>query len=82
MELIELGDPAERARRLGEGVEGRIEHIAIEVADIDAARAELTAKGVGWQSETPSRNGPTRSYFTRPETSRGVVFQILDRRVS
>jgi methylmalonyl-CoA/ethylmalonyl-CoA epimerase len=81
IELIEIADPVARGRRLGEGNQGRLDHIAIEVDDIDATRAELSQRGIGWQNDTPSRNGPTRSYFTRPETSRGVVFQILDRRV-
>jgi methylmalonyl-CoA/ethylmalonyl-CoA epimerase len=80
VELVELGDEEARRRRLGEGVQSRVEHIAIEVDDVEAARDELRTRGVEMQSDTPSISGPTRSFFTRPETSRGIVLQFMDRR--
>lgn len=80
VELVELGDEEERRRRLGEGVQSRVEHIAIEVDDVEAARDELRARGIEMQSDVPSISGPTRSFFTRPETSRGIVLQFMDRR--
>lgn len=80
IELVELGDEESRQRRLGAGAQARIEHIAIEVDDVEATRDELRRLGIGMQSETPLLNGPTRSFFTRPETSRGIAFQFLDRR--
>jgi methylmalonyl-CoA/ethylmalonyl-CoA epimerase len=80
VELVELGGEEERRRRLGDGVQSRVEHIAIEVDDVEAARDELRARGIEMQSDTPSINGPTRSFFTRPETSRGIVLQFMDRR--
>ena len=54
---------------------------AVETLEFDAVRTELTKVGVQFRNDTPQRNGPTRSYFSRPETTRGVVFQFLDRRV-
>jgi catechol 2,3-dioxygenase-like lactoylglutathione lyase family enzyme len=79
IELVELGDDEVRRRRLGVA-QARIEHIAIEVDDVEAARDELRRNGIEMQSEAPSLNGPTRSFFTRPETSHGIAFQFLDRR--
>lgn len=79
VELIELEDPDARGRRLG-AAQAHIEHIAIEVDDVLATRNELRRHGIEMQSETPSLNGPTRSFFTRPETSRGIALQFLDRR--
>ena len=79
VELIELGNADIRSRRLGDA-QARVEHIAIEVDDVLGARDELRARGVVMQSEMPSVNGPTRSFFTRPETSQGIAFQFLDRR--
>ncbi len=80
VELIELADEAERAQRLGAGAQARVEHIAIEVDDVEVTRDELRRHGVEMQSATPSLSGPLRSYFTRPETSNGIAFQFLDRR--
>jgi methylmalonyl-CoA/ethylmalonyl-CoA epimerase len=81
VELFELGDPDARARRLGEGNVARIEHVAIEVEDIDQVREELRGAGVEMQSDTPTYTSAARSYFTRPETSGGVMYQFLDRKV-
>jgi catechol 2,3-dioxygenase-like lactoylglutathione lyase family enzyme len=81
IELVQIGDANVRARRLGEGTRSRLDHVAIEVDDIYATRDMLAQVGVGMQNETPSRNGPTRSFFSNPETTRGVVFQFLDRNV-
>ena len=80
IELIELGDDETRRRRLGTDGQARIEHIAIEVDDVEATRDELRRSGIEMQSEAPSLNGPTRSFFSRPATSRGIAFQFFDRR--
>jgi methylmalonyl-CoA/ethylmalonyl-CoA epimerase len=81
VELVELGDPEVRSRRLGPDAVARIEHIAIEVEDVEAAQEELRARGIEMQSDSPSITGTTRSYFTRPETTCGIIFQFLDRHV-
>ena len=80
VELVEIGDEHVRQRRLGTGAQARVEHIAIEVEDVEATRDELRLLGIEMQQETPFLAGPTRSFFTRPETSRGIAFQLLDRR--
>jgi methylmalonyl-CoA/ethylmalonyl-CoA epimerase len=81
VEIIELGEPEARAERLGEGNVGRLEHIAIEVDDVEAVREELRLAGVEMQTDRPGLTPQSRSYFTRPETSGGVVYQFLDRRL-
>jgi catechol 2,3-dioxygenase-like lactoylglutathione lyase family enzyme len=78
VELVELGNEAARAARLGDG-QARVEHVAIEVDDLEAAAAELRSMGVAFQSDTPSVGGPLRSLFSRPETTRGFVLQFFDR---
>ena len=81
IELIEIVDPAERSRRLGDGA-ARIEHVAIEVDDLDSVIAGLRAKGVETAAATPAVVGPIRSLVTRAETTDGVTYQIFDRRIS
>jgi methylmalonyl-CoA/ethylmalonyl-CoA epimerase len=81
IELVELGDAAVRRERLGSGNQARIEHIAIEVEDLELASVVLERMGVEMQTREPVRSGDTRAFFTRPETSRGIVFQVLDRKV-
>jgi methylmalonyl-CoA/ethylmalonyl-CoA epimerase len=82
VELVELGDPEARSRRLGPDAVARIEHIAIEVDDVEAAREDLRARGIEMQSGSPSITGTARSYFTRPETTCGIILQFLDRRAA
>jgi len=78
IELIEVTDPKLRQERLG-GASAKIEHVAVEVDDLLAAFDDLHRHGVETTSETPTVIGPTRSYFTRPETSDGVTYQVFDR---
>jgi len=78
VELIEVTDPAEREQRLGNAT-ARIEHIAVQVEDLNRAFDQLLAAGVQATTAAPVVGGPLRSYFTRPETSNGVIFQIFDR---
>ena len=77
-----MGEPQARAERLGDGNVGRLEHIAIEVDDVEVVREELRRAGVEMQTDRPMPTAQSRSYFTRPETSGGVVYQFLDRRLS
>ena len=78
VELVEIADAAARAGRLGDGP-ARVEHVAIEVDDLEAAAAELRTHGVLMQTDVPSVNGPTRSLFSRPETTRGIPLQFFQR---
>lgn len=77
VEIIEPTDPELRAQRLGD-VRARIEHIAFEIGDLDAALSALGALGV--EPNAPPRRLPDRSMFwTEPETSDGIMFQFVQR---
>lgn len=81
IELIEVVDPAERSRRLGADT-ARIEHVAIEVDDLERVIARLRQKGVETTATVPRIAGPLRSLVTRPDTTDGVTYQIFDRRIN
>ena len=78
VELIEVTEPEERQRRLRDAP-ARIEHIAIEVESLDDAIADLRRKGVETTAASASVVGTSRSYFTRPESTDGVMYQFFER---
>jgi methylmalonyl-CoA/ethylmalonyl-CoA epimerase len=78
VELIEITDSQLRRKRLGRAV-ARLEHVAVEVDDLSEAVATLHRSGVEMSSEMPTVTGPTRSYFTRPQTTDGIIYQVFDR---
>lgn len=75
IELVEILDPDERRTRLGDG-EARIEHVALEVDDLDATYAALAALGVGAKAP-PRAVERYRTFFTTPETTEGIGFQFV-----
>ncbi|HWQ22314.1 MAG TPA: VOC family protein, partial [Clostridia bacterium] len=58
-----------------------LHHIAIRVDDIDAALAELKARGVQLIDETP-RNGAAgaRIAFVSPKSTHGVLLELCERK--
>jgi hypothetical protein len=78
IELIEVHDPEARRRRLPEGAAAVIEHIAIEVDDLEAVRQTLVQRGVDvtWP---PSPSGEAMMIWTDAATSGGVQYQFLCR---
>lgn len=79
IEVVEVTDPAQRRKRLGEGRQARIEHIAIEVDDLDATLAALEALGI--QADAPPREVlDSVTFWTDAETSDGVRYQFLEKR--
>jgi methylmalonyl-CoA/ethylmalonyl-CoA epimerase len=77
IELIQMDDQAaNRERTRGEAA--RIEHIAVEVDDIEATVRELAGKGVE-TTAAPSQVGRNVSVWTRPETSDGYQFQFMQK---
>jgi len=78
IELIEVSDPEVRRTRLGEGQRARIEHIAIEVEDLDATLEALEALGVRPNAPARRTNGSV-SVWTDPGTSDGVMFQFMQK---
>jgi methylmalonyl-CoA epimerase len=81
IELLEPTSPdssvAKFIEKRGEG----LHHIAIRVDDIEAALAELKAKGVQLIDEMP-RNGAggARIAFVHPKATHGVLLELCERR--
>ena len=65
-------------RRLPEGAAAVIEHIAIEVDDLEAVRAVLRQRGVA-VSWPPFPSGDAMMIWTDAATSGGVQYQFLRR---
>ncbi len=74
LELIEVLDPTELERRLG-GTTARIEHIAFAVSDLQSAIGSLTKSGV--RTTDPVPLGGRLNSWTVPETSGGIMFQLV-----
>jgi len=81
---IELLEPTSAdssvARFIEKHGEG-LHHIAIRVDDIEAALAELKAKGIQLIDETP-RNGAggARIAFVHPKATHGVLLELCERK--
>lgn len=78
IEFIELSPGDERAARLSDA-QARIEHIAFRTVDVIVARDRLEALGVRFSSSEPQTVSGSRSFFTIPDTTDGVMYQIFDR---
>lgn len=75
IELLEHHEPEARRAWLGDSAQGRIEHIAIEVDDLEATLAALRELGI---DADPARPGPLGvSARTVPATTTGIVLQLL-----
>jgi methylmalonyl-CoA/ethylmalonyl-CoA epimerase len=75
IELLEHPRPQDREVWLGGDNLGRIEHIAIEVDELDPTLAALRELGV---TADPARPGPLGvSARTHPDTTTGIVLQLL-----
>ncbi len=79
IEVIEVSDPEARRQRLGEGQRARIEHIAVEVENLQAALARLAALGVRTNTPEPRRMGDSLHMWTVAESSGGVSYQLIER---
>jgi len=80
VELLESTAPdgpiAKHIERRGEG----IQHVAFQVADIEAALAELKEKGVRLIDEKPRRGaGGAKIAFLHPKATNGVLVEICQR---
>jgi catechol 2,3-dioxygenase-like lactoylglutathione lyase family enzyme len=77
IELIQMDDPQANRERLRGEPRAFIEHIAIEVEDLNNTVSEMQARGI--EMDGPAVTSKTRgamSVFTRPETSDGYQLQI------
>ncbi|HWH09309.1 MAG TPA: methylmalonyl-CoA epimerase [Candidatus Thermoplasmatota archaeon] len=79
LELLESITPdgpiARHLEKRGPGMQ----HLAVEVDDVEAAIAELKAKGVRMLDETP-RNGVegSRIAFVHPKDTHGVLLELVE----
>ena len=79
VEIIQLADADAQRQRLGEGNRARIDHIAIEVDDIQAVMKGLAPLGVRTTEPEPRRAGDRLSGWTVAETTGGVSYQFTQR---
>lgn len=80
VELLESTSPdgpiANHIEKRGEG----IQHIAFQVDDIEAALAELKAKGIRLIDERPRKGaGNMKIAFLHPKSTGGVLVELIER---
>jgi methylmalonyl-CoA epimerase len=76
LELLEPTDPGSVIARFLEKRAG-LHHVCVLVEDIDAALAELRAKGVALVDETPRPGaGGSRVAFLHPRAAGGVLLEL------
>jgi catechol 2,3-dioxygenase-like lactoylglutathione lyase family enzyme len=87
LELVAIGDPEVRARRAKiPGAPAEIEHVAFAVDDVVAEARRLTELGLRFTTtpghaaggDEPLAIGGTRSLFSVPSTSGGLVWQLIE----
>lgn len=77
IELLYFSEPERRSAWLAGAEQARIEHIAVEVDDLEATTRALSALGV--QSLAAVRGPLGMSARTEPATSGGIVYQLLQK---
>jgi catechol 2,3-dioxygenase-like lactoylglutathione lyase family enzyme len=82
LEMFRFDEPGDR---LPPGESTRIDHIAVEVDDLDAEVERLSQYGVEFSGpldpapvDAPIELRGKRHLWTRPETSGGVMFQLIE----
>ena len=84
IEVFEIVDPSSALRPLDPGQRARIDHIAVEVDDLRATLTELGLRahraGVGDRASTdPLALAGNLNAWTDPETSDGVIYQLIEK---
>jgi methylmalonyl-CoA epimerase len=77
IELIEIGDETIRQQRLGSEPQARIEHIAIEVDDLEGTVNELRGQGVTTTRPEAAAVGANLHYWTNAASSGGIQYQFF-----
>jgi methylmalonyl-CoA/ethylmalonyl-CoA epimerase len=77
IELVEFLTPDRREATLRGEPLGRLDHVAIEVDDLEQTTSRLHAEGVRHGDEVRSSRGV--SVQTEPETTSGVALQFVER---
>ena len=76
IEVIRIGDADARAKRL-RGTNVRIDHIAVEVDDLEGTLNRLSALGVKTTMPQPRLSGNVLSTWTAEETTGGISYQLM-----
>src|SRR6185437_7019940 len=79
---IELIQPLDRANSIGRFLEKHGEgqhHICLEVADIEAALAQLQAEGAPVLDTAPRISAEGRAVFIHPKGASGVLIELVQR---
>ncbi len=80
LELIEPITPNSSLTRFLEKRGEGLHHICLEVADIDAALAEIQEKGVPVLDKQPRIAAGGRAIFLHPKGTNGVLLELLEKR--
>jgi methylmalonyl-CoA epimerase len=80
IELIEPITPNSSLTRFLEKRGEGLHHICLEVADIDAALAEMQEKGVPVLDKQPRIAAAGRAIFLHPKGTNGVLLELLEKR--
>src|SRR6266536_744542 len=79
IELIEPTTPDSSLTRFLEKRGEGLHHICLEVADIDAALAEMQEKGVAVLDKQPRIAAAGRAIFLHPKAANGVLLDLVER---
>lgn len=80
--VIELVQPTTPDSSLARYLEKRgegLHHICLEVDDIDAALAEMQAKGAPVLDTTPRTAAEGRAIFIHPKAANGVLVELVEK---
>ena len=80
LELIEPITPNSSLTRFLEKRGEGLHHICLEVADIDAALAEMQEKGVAVLDKQPRIAASGRAIFLHPKGTNGVLLELLEKK--
>jgi methylmalonyl-CoA epimerase len=80
IELIEPITPDSSLTRFLEKRGEGLHHICLEVADIDAALAEMQEKGVPVLDKQPRIAAAGRAIFLYPKGTNGVLLELLEKK--
>lgn len=79
LELLESIDPNGPIAKFLDKRGAGLQHLAVEVEDLDAALAELKAKGVPLIDESPRRGVEnSRIAFVHPKATEGVLLELVE----
>ena len=77
IELIRpISDDSGVAKYLAKRGEG-LHHICLEVEDVDAALAEMQARGAQLINQAPVQAAEGRAFFLHPKGTHGVLIELL-----